>query len=78
MTKEETMRESIEARRAELQREFEFGQQKLQEAELQVVELRQKLLQISGAMMVLDELLGQETTEEPSTNDREPAAVADN
>jgi hypothetical protein len=56
------MREQIESRVAELQREYQLGQGELQELNHQATALQETLLRISGAIQVLEELLnhGQE------------------
>ena len=51
------MEEQIQARLAELQRQFESGQKQLHEHERQQATLRETLLRISGAIQVLEELL---------------------
>ena len=52
------MRAQLEARLAALQKEFETGERRLQELELQQAQLRDTLLRISGAIQVLKEELG--------------------
>jgi hypothetical protein len=54
------VRERMRRRVDELQAEFETGQTKLREQELQEARLRETLLRISGAIQVLQELLGEE------------------
>ena len=51
------MREQLETRLAELEREFSAGEQKLREIDGQQIRLRETLLRIDGAMHVLRELL---------------------
>jgi hypothetical protein len=53
------MSEQALARLAELQREYEVGQRRLQELMAQEVSTRETLLRISGAIQVLTELTGQ-------------------
>jgi hypothetical protein len=53
------MKEQAVARLAELQREYEVGQRRLQELMAQEVSIRETLLRISGAIQVLTELTGQ-------------------
>jgi hypothetical protein len=58
MPREElNVRELAEARLGEPQAEFEAGQTRLQQAELEVARLPEALLRISGAIQVLQELL---------------------
>jgi hypothetical protein len=52
------MSEQVEERLAELRREYELGQRRLQELMGQEVALRETLLRISGAIQVLEELSG--------------------
>ncbi len=52
------MRETLEQRLAELRREFETGQQMLAELEAKQAHLKSSLLRISGAIQVLEEVLG--------------------
>jgi predicted nuclease with TOPRIM domain len=52
------LREQLEARLAALRKEFESGQSRLREVELQESRLRETLLRISGAIQVLEEELG--------------------
>lgn len=53
------MTEQALTRLAELQREYEVGQRRLQELVAQEVSIRETLLRISGAIQVLGELTGQ-------------------
>ena len=52
------MQEQMEARLASLKEEFEKGQGMLRDAELQRAQLAETLVRISGAIQVLEELLG--------------------
>ncbi len=52
------MREQLQARLTLLQKEFQTGQARLREVETQQAILRDTLLRISGAIQVLEELLG--------------------
>jgi predicted nuclease with TOPRIM domain len=52
------MHEQIEERREALKAEFEAGQKMLGELEARQAQLRETMLRISGAIQVLDELLG--------------------
>ncbi len=80
------MREQLEARLTELEQEYQIGEQRLRDVDLQQARLRETLLRISGAIQVLHELLespggmsGSEPleTETASRNGHErPAAVA--
>lgn len=51
------MREQLQSRLGELRKEFETGQAQLQELERQQARLRETLLRISGAILVLEEML---------------------
>jgi predicted nuclease with TOPRIM domain len=51
------MREQLQSRLDVLKQEFETGQTRLREAEIQQSLLRERLLRISGAIQVLEELL---------------------
>ena len=51
------MREQLQKRLEDLKKEFEKGQGKLHEMEMQQSVLRETLLRISGAIQVLEELL---------------------
>jgi predicted nuclease with TOPRIM domain len=50
------LREQLQQRLEELKREFETGQARLRELEMQVAHLRETLLRISGAIQVLEEM----------------------
>jgi len=51
------MREQMEARLKTLKTEYEKGQSQLRQLELQVSSLRETLLRINGATLVLEEIL---------------------
>jgi predicted nuclease with TOPRIM domain len=53
------MREQLHNRLEELKSEFETGQVKLRELEMQQLHLRERLLRISGAIQVLEEVLAE-------------------
>lgn len=54
------MRERLEQRLAELKAEYESGQKMLADLEARRAELKNTLLRISGAVLVLEEELGKE------------------
>ncbi len=56
------MREQLEKRLAELKSEYEAGKKMLAELEKKRVELEATLLRISGAIQVIEEMLGQESS----------------
>lgn len=58
------MRTQLEQRLQQLKAEFEAGQKMLAELEVQQRNLRETLLRISGAMQVLEELLGEQEGKE--------------
>ena len=51
------MEEQLRLRLEELKKEFETGQNRLRELELQQANVQQTLLRISGAIQVLEEML---------------------
>jgi hypothetical protein len=51
------IRERIEARIATLRREYDVGQAKLQQLERESISMRETVLRISGAILVLEEFL---------------------
>jgi len=51
------LREQLQRRLDELKQEFETGQARLHELEMQQARLRETLLRISGAIQVLEETL---------------------
>lgn len=53
------MTDQLRARLAELHREYETGQRRLQELMTQEVAVRETMLRISGAIQVLEELTGE-------------------
>jgi predicted nuclease with TOPRIM domain len=57
---EKSMRETIEQRLDLLKKEFEKGQTKLRDVQLQQSKLHETLLRISGAIQVLEELLAED------------------
>ena len=57
------MEDKLQSRLESLKREFETGQARLRELEMQQVNLRETLLRISGAIQVLEELLAAQKTE---------------
>jgi predicted nuclease with TOPRIM domain len=65
------LREQLQARLEELKREFETGQERLRELEMQEAQLRQTLLRISGAIQVLEEALNTQNAM-PDMNENGP------
>jgi hypothetical protein len=63
------MREELEKRLEALRREFGSGQRLLADWERQQTATRNTLLRISGAIQVLEELLGGEVEAEPGKPD---------
>ncbi len=57
----DTTRETIQLRLQALKTEFETGQKMLADLEAKQASLQQTLLRISGAIQVLEELLGEGT-----------------
>ena len=57
------MRERIEARRAQLQTEYDRGQAMLQQMDRERAQLEQTLLRIAGALQILNELAAEEVEE---------------
>jgi prefoldin subunit 5 len=66
-----TVREQVQARMRELQREYDRGEQQLRELVQQEAALRETLLRISGALQVLGELMAAGNTE--NAEDQEAA-----
>jgi predicted nuclease with TOPRIM domain len=60
------MQEQIQSRIEVLKSEFETGQAKLRELEMQQSRLRETLLRISGAIQVLEEMLQSAKPDETS------------
>ena len=57
--KVEIVQEQLQQRLDELKKEFEIGQNRLQELDRQQAQVRETLLRISGAIQVLEEVLVQ-------------------
>jgi len=55
------MQEQVQARIEALRKELEVGEQRMQELERQLTQLRDTMLRISGAIQVLEELQAQDT-----------------
>jgi hypothetical protein len=64
------MRDKIEARLIALKTEYDKGQTRLRELETQLTSLRETMLRISGAVLVLEELLSSSASITPA--DRQP------
>jgi predicted nuclease with TOPRIM domain len=70
---EEIMQQQIQSRIAALKSEFETGQTKLRELEMQQSRIRETLLRISGAIQVLEEMLeSNNANEKPAPPDSLP------
>jgi uncharacterized coiled-coil protein SlyX len=66
------MQERLEKRHEELRAEFEKGERTLEDLEKQAADVRQTLLRISGAIQVLEEMLG--SPDRPHENGSGPHA----
>jgi hypothetical protein len=62
----ETMRQQTEARLISLRGEYDKGQTQLRQLELQLTSLRETMLRISGAVVVLEELLSSSASVTPA------------
>jgi hypothetical protein len=69
-----TVREQVQSRMRELQREYDRGEQQLRELVQQEAALRETLLRISGALQVLSELIVAEKTENAENTENQEAA----
>lgn len=58
------MKEQLEIRLKELKAEYEAGQKMLVELENKMINLRETMLRISGAMLVLEEELAKANNQE--------------
>ncbi len=67
------MLDQLQSRLESLKHEFETGQARMRELEMQQMNLRETLLRISGAIQVLEELLAAQKTE--SNGKEQPQAV---
>jgi hypothetical protein len=74
---ETATREQALTRLAELQRDYEVGQRRLQELMAQEVAIRETLLRISGAIQVLMELTGQAAPSGTAATDPTSTGEAD-
>ena len=63
------MNEQLEKRLEGLKAEFESGQRALSETEARRADLQNTLLRISGAIQVLEELLGEESASAPQAGE---------
>jgi hypothetical protein len=70
------MRELLETRLGLLRKEFETGQAELEKVEQQRAYLREMMLQISGAIQVLEELLAQGASAEQNRTNSEAMQTA--
>ncbi|MFV2083062.1 hypothetical protein [Micromonospora sp. LOL_021] len=70
------MREQLEQRVTELEAELRAGQQMLAEVEARRADIQQTLLRITGAIQVLNDLLGAGTAAGPAADDAGPAPTA--
>jgi hypothetical protein len=66
------MREQVEARLAALRREYTVGETQLRREEQQVNSLRETLIRISGAILVLEELLSATTPDASAIKEQQP------
>jgi hypothetical protein len=66
------MHETIEARLAALRREYAAGETQLRRQEQQLSSLRETLIRISGAILVLEELLSSSVADAPPSPEFRP------
>jgi predicted nuclease with TOPRIM domain len=76
VTKEDrTIREQIQVRLEELKEELETGRAELQKVEMQRTYLHETVLRISGAIQVLEELLGEGDRAGAASGEKYPATA---
>jgi hypothetical protein len=66
------MRQQIEARLISLKGEYDKGQTQLRQLELQLTSRRETMLRISGAVLVLEELLSSSASVTPAEEQSVP------
>ena len=66
------MRDQLQERLDELKRQYQLGEGQLRELVRQEAALRETLLRITGAIQVLEELLGTSPAEAPPAGEPEP------
>jgi predicted nuclease with TOPRIM domain len=71
------MRDEMQARLELLRTEFETGERRLEELERQRVQLTETMLRISGAMQVLEEMLGETQADEANADGTAVAAAGE-
>jgi predicted nuclease with TOPRIM domain len=71
----DSMREMVQARLGELQREYEQGRARLRELERQQRHLEDQLLRVSGAVQVLEEILARVGDADGNGHGAEPASA---
>lgn len=71
------MKKQMEKRLNELRAEYESGQQMITETEASLANMRASMMRISGAIQVLEELLGQEASERGDGEAVEQVAAAE-
>src|SRR4030095_6150100 len=70
VTKGDAMHEQIQTRLNELRQQFELGQAELQKLQAQENYLRETILRISGAIQILEEMLGESQLPIQNGNDK--------
>ena len=70
------MREELQRKLDELRNEFEIGQKRLRELESEQGYVRETMLRISGAIQVLQEMLGESDEQKAEAGSLEPGAVS--
>ena len=70
------MKEELQVRLDDLKKEFEIGQKRLRELEVEQSAVRETMLRISGAIQVLQEIIDDANKDDQAAGQRQEAGAA--